>query len=264
MPSGGLGIYLPLGVRVDVHIARAIRNNEAVDCAVAREALSARLDGEREPVPSARVDEHLRDCGECAAWYDRARALNLQLRNLADGALIGAVSTRETRPTRPLSGPARWLGRHFLTIAIVAVGLAQVVLAAAQAVGVNFGMVAAHHGSANGAHLLNESTAWSAALGIATVAMAFRRRIAPGLACVLVVYCGFLAYYVVADALAGQVTPLRVLSHLPVALAAIVSVLTSRATRPSDPSPRARGDDDESPPAAPGRRHLRAADDPAA
>ncbi|MCV7066853.1 zf-HC2 domain-containing protein [Mycolicibacterium farcinogenes] len=142
MPSGKLGIYLPLGVRVDVHIARAIRNNEAVDCAVAREALSARLDGEREPVPSARVDEHLRDCGECAAWYDRARALNLQLRNLADGALIGAVSTRETRPTRPLSGPARWLGRHFLTIAIVAVGLAQVVLAAAQAVGVNFGMVA--------------------------------------------------------------------------------------------------------------------------
>ncbi|OCB46610.1 hypothetical protein A5721_13000 [Mycobacterium vulneris] len=234
-----------------------------MDCVVAREALSARLDGEREPVPSARVDEHLRGCRDCAAWYVKAESQALLLRDLANTGLIGTVSgTTET----VISAPGRlghWLGRQWLTIAIVVFGVVQVVLAVAQAVGINFGMVAAHHGSASGAHLLNESTAWSAALGIATVAMAFRRRIAPGLACVLVIYCGFLAYYVVSDAMAGQVTAVRVLSHLPVAVAAVLSLLASRA-RPGDPSPRTRGDDDEAGPAAPTRRHLRAADDPAA
>lgn len=240
-----------------------MRDNGPVDCVVAREALSARLDGEREPVPSARVDEHLRDCHDCAAWYDKAGTQALLLRDLANTGLIGTVSGRPDGATTALGRLGHWLGRHWLTIAIVVFGVAQVGLAVVQAVGMNFGMVAAHHGSASGAHLLNESTAWSAALGIATVAMAFRRRIAPGLACVLVAYCGFLAYYVVSDAIAGQVTPVRVLSHLPVAVAAVLSVLASRTARPDDPSPRARGDD-ESGPAAPTRRHLRAADDPAA
>lgn len=234
-----------------------------MDCVVAREALSARLDGEREPVPSARVDEHLRDCRDCAAWYDKAGIQAQQLRDLANTGLIGAVSGRPTRKASPLAGLGHWLRRHLLAMAIIVIGAAQVVLAVAQAVGINFGMVAAHHGSASGAHLLNESTAWSAALGIATIAMAFRRRIAPGLACVLVIYCGFLAYYVASDALAGQVTPVRALSHVPVALAAVVSVWASRANRPHDPSPKARGDDDESDPATRTRRHLRAADDAA-
>ncbi|OPX13924.1 hypothetical protein B1964_17750 [Gordonia sp. i37] len=38
-------------------------------CEVAREALSARVDGERETVPSARVDEHVAGCADCAQWY---------------------------------------------------------------------------------------------------------------------------------------------------------------------------------------------------
>jgi RNA polymerase sigma-70 factor (ECF subfamily) len=41
-----------------------------VDCEVAREALSARIDGEREPVPSARLDEHLDQCADCRSWLE--------------------------------------------------------------------------------------------------------------------------------------------------------------------------------------------------
>lgn len=241
-----------------------MRDNGPVDCVVAREALSARLDGEREPVPSARVDEHVRDCQECATWYDRAEIQARQLRDLANTGLIGTVSGRPNHGTGAASGLWQRLRPHLLTIAILVIGVAQVGLAIAQATGINFGMVAAHHGSASGAHLLNESTAWSAALGIATIAMAYRRRIASGLAFVLVTYCGFLAYYVVSDAMAGQVTPVRVVSHVPVALAAVVAMWAARTERPHDPSPRAHGEDDESAPAAPTRRHLRAADDPAA
>ena len=40
-----------------------MRDYEDMDCDVAREALSARIDGEREQIPAARVDEHLADCG---------------------------------------------------------------------------------------------------------------------------------------------------------------------------------------------------------
>ncbi|MGA9869586.1 MAG: zf-HC2 domain-containing protein [Rhodococcus sp. (in: high G+C Gram-positive bacteria)] len=35
------------------------------DCPLAREALSARIDGEREPVPTHRTDEHLATCTDC-------------------------------------------------------------------------------------------------------------------------------------------------------------------------------------------------------
>ncbi|HOW96081.1 MAG TPA: zf-HC2 domain-containing protein, partial [Mycolicibacterium fallax] len=44
-----------------------------MNCDVAREALSARIDGEREPVPAARVDEHLAGCADCTDWHIRAR-----------------------------------------------------------------------------------------------------------------------------------------------------------------------------------------------
>ncbi|GAA1479852.1 hypothetical protein GCM10009624_02920 [Gordonia sinesedis] len=47
-------------------------------CEVAREALSARLDGEREAVPASRVDEHLATCPECAAWCAAARRLRFR------------------------------------------------------------------------------------------------------------------------------------------------------------------------------------------
>ncbi|MCB0946449.1 MAG: zf-HC2 domain-containing protein, partial [Mycobacterium sp.] len=39
-----------------------------MDCDTAREALSARIDGEREPIPGARVDEHLAGCPACRDW----------------------------------------------------------------------------------------------------------------------------------------------------------------------------------------------------
>lgn len=46
-------------------------------CEVAREALSARLDGERATVPSARVDEHLAGCADCTTWFAAVGDLSL-------------------------------------------------------------------------------------------------------------------------------------------------------------------------------------------
>lgn len=45
-----------------------------------REALSARIDGERSPVPAEQVDRHLADCADCTAWHAGAVALSRSLR----------------------------------------------------------------------------------------------------------------------------------------------------------------------------------------
>ncbi|HUO36958.1 MAG TPA: zf-HC2 domain-containing protein, partial [Mycobacterium sp.] len=51
-----------------------MRDDERVQCEVAREALSARLDGERQHVPGRRVDAHLESCAKCRAWLIEAAA----------------------------------------------------------------------------------------------------------------------------------------------------------------------------------------------
>ncbi|WP_431816432.1 zf-HC2 domain-containing protein [Gordonia jacobaea] len=52
-------------------------------CEVARESLSARIDGERESVPAARVDEHLAQCPACQRWYGTAQGMNFAAADLA-------------------------------------------------------------------------------------------------------------------------------------------------------------------------------------
>ena len=51
-----------------------------VECGTVQEALSARLDGEREPVPRARVDAHVATCQSCADWWRLAVAQAAALR----------------------------------------------------------------------------------------------------------------------------------------------------------------------------------------
>ncbi len=52
-------------------------------CEVARESLSARIDGERESVPAARVDEHVAQCAGCQRWYSTAQGMNFAAADLA-------------------------------------------------------------------------------------------------------------------------------------------------------------------------------------
>ncbi len=78
-------------------------------CEVAREAMSARLDGERENVPSARVDEHLAGCAACTAYAAAVSALDAvgpdPAPDLAD-RILGAV--REQPQPVSVPGRARW------------------------------------------------------------------------------------------------------------------------------------------------------------
>ncbi|BBY60081.1 zf-HC2 domain-containing protein [Mycolicibacterium sarraceniae] len=208
-----------------------------MDCPVAREALSARIDGEREPVPAARVDEHVAGCADCRAWYAQAVEQTQQLRRLAGRSQVAAVAASDraamSRTPRPLPSISTCLRA---TLALT--GLVQMGLAIAQAAGVNVGTSAAAHHMMMGGHLLNESTAWSAALGVIMVVAAVRPAVAAGLAGVLSVFTAILTGYVVSDALTGAVGLDRILSHLPVLAGTVLALIVWRSARPSGPEPR--------------------------
>lgn len=234
-----------------------------MDCDTAREALSARIDGEREPIPAARVDEHLSGCEPCRQWQAAAVEQTQLLRRLAGRSQVSAVRESADQPperTRrlPESWP-RW--------ALGAVGVLQLGLAAAQGMGVHLGLP---H-PADAGHVLHESTAWSAALGVTMVAAAIRPAVAVGLTCVLGTFAAFLIFYEIADAEAGRVTVERPLTHLPVVLGAVLALLVWRHRRApgSQPDPTAAGVTEDI--LLPGnasrgrrRRHLRSTDGSAA
>ena len=234
-----------------------------MDCDTAREALSARIDGEREPIPAARVDEHLAACDSCRDWQAAAVEQTQLLRRLAGRSQVAAVRPLPAEPARPL----RALSVGWRRGALGAVGVIQMLLAIAQGFGVHLGVEHA----AMGGHIINESTAWSAALGVVMVAAALRPTIAGGLVWVLGAFAAILAVYVAVDAAAGRVTLDRALTHLPVLAGAALAWLVWRNDRPDGRAPDrstaadAETDPDEivlPPNASRGRRrsHLRPTD----
>lgn len=198
-----------------------------MECDLAREALSARIDGEREPVPSARVDEHVAGCEPCRRWQELAIGQTQVLRRAAGRSQLAAVRPTADTAERRLSAPGSWP-----RWALGAVGVAQVALAVAQGSGAPLGLAhASPHHAATAGHVINESTAWSAALGVTMLAAAVRPAIAGGLAWVLGCFTAVLSAYVIADAIAGGMTLGRGLTHLPVVAGTVLALLVwSRGT----------------------------------
>ncbi|MGX1776247.1 zf-HC2 domain-containing protein [Nocardia brasiliensis] len=260
-----------------------VDDNLDVECKECRTALSARIDGERETVPAARVDEHLEQCGECCSWYVAAVETSKRLRDTSSYApdLTDAIfaAAELERPDR--ARLSRWraavpgargvtfaTGAGWARVALGALGVLQCVLGLAQLAGIDFGM-SHHHGAEMTRHLLNESTAWSLAIGIGFLYCALRPHAASGVLPVLGVLVAALSAFVVADLYSGVVPISRVLSHgvLVVALALVVVVHRTRRPDTSPPtSDRAPADLVLPPGAQFGRRlgHLRSTQDPAA
>lgn len=234
-----------------------------MDCDTAREALSARIDGEREPIPGARVDEHLAGCPACRDWQAAAVEQTQLLRRLAGRSQLAAVGRPAAgRPRSVVAGSISW--RRW---ALGGIGVIQLGLALAQGLGADLGIPPA----AAGGHVLHESTAWSAALGVVMLAAAIRPAMAGGLAWVLVSFAAFLALYEIIDTDEGRITIDRPLTHLPVVVGAVLALLVWRRDRPDGPRPDRTGlgdaDDIVLPDnASRGRRrsHLRSADGSAA
>ncbi|MEV2224224.1 zf-HC2 domain-containing protein [Nocardia vinacea] len=247
-----------------------------MECKVCRTALSARIDGERETVPAVRVDEHLEQCAQCCSWYAAAVETSRLLRggsayapDLTD-VIFAAADLERPRASRwrtSLSGVGLSESTRLL---LGLLGVAQCALAIGQFAGFDFGMTH-HHGAEMTRHLMNESTAWSLAIGIGFIYCALRPYATSGVLPVLGVLVTALTAFVIGDLYSGVVPVSRVLSH-GILVAALVLVAVVHRTRRPETSPPARTSDPVRtelvlPPGARfGRRagHLRSTQDPAA
>ncbi|KDN16874.1 membrane protein [Amycolatopsis rifamycinica] len=168
-------------------------------CEECREALSARLDGEAEPVSP---DEHLTSCAECRAWFAGAERLRraMLLRPAPPVPDLTAAILERT----PAPSGEHW-GRR-IALAVVAIG--QLGLAFAQLLGT------AHAG----VHLDHESGAWNLAVGVGLLTAALLPRTAGGQLPLLTGFVGVLLVLSAGDLTAGRVTPARLATHLLVVL----------------------------------------------
>lgn len=159
------------------------------------------------------VDAHLQSCARCRGWLVGAAAHTRQLATAS--ARRGPDLTDQILATvraRAVSTASLWWRG-----ALIAVGVGQIAVAAAQIGGLDFGMVHTEgHGAATGAHLLHESTAWLVGLGVAMIAAGIWTVAAVGVSAVTGAYAVALIGYVAVDAASGQVTAARILSHIPI------------------------------------------------
>ena len=141
-----------------------------MDCTLAREALSARIDGEREPVPAARVDEHLDGCSACGGGIGPA------LRR--PRYCGGWPAVRRSQPSRRRASDTRSAGlltscgRFRIAVALAGVGFVQLILVLVQALGDHHDEMA--HSEPLVGHLTEQAMAGFAGMGVMMLAIAVR------------------------------------------------------------------------------------------
>lgn len=204
-----------------------------MDCVTCREAVSARLDDEAEPAPAEATDRHLAECAACARWQAGVVGLTRSLR------VREAVTVPDLTDTILAAAPKA--ARVWPRVGLGMVAIAQLTLAVAQIVGAGTAMAHVGHGHAGpfAGHLVNESTAWTLALGIGLGWTALRPRAASGMIPVLtgfvVVLLGYSAYDLVVDAVPAS----RVVGHGVLVLALCLLLFVRRDAAAPTPG---RGD----------------------
>jgi len=196
-----------------------------------REAVSARLDGEAEPVPAERTDEHLASCAACRSWQTRVARTSrgLRVRPAGDVPDLTAAILQNAVPPSSTRG---WWAR----IALIAVAAGQLSLALSQMLGASVPHGTGHDAVPVAGHLFNESTAWNLALGLGLLWAAFRPRATSGLIPVLGGFVVLLGIYSAHDLVIGVAPASRVMGHGLLLLGLGLLVVINRWY--SDPAPR--------------------------
>jgi predicted anti-sigma-YlaC factor YlaD len=187
---------------------QAGRPAEDDDCAAARTALSAQLDGESEPPLTEEITEHLAHCPYCALWQESAHRLTRRVRltsarTLPDRTpqLLAAVLADQSarRPVRPVYRLARW-------------GLAAA--AAAQLVIIFPALILGDAGALVPAHAARELGAFNVALAVGYLAAALRPARARGALLLAVPATALLVVLAIVDSALGQTTLSAETPHL--------------------------------------------------
>ncbi|OBJ55475.1 RNA polymerase subunit sigma-70 [Mycobacterium sp. 1423905.2] len=182
------------------------------------------------------VDAHLESCRRCRSWLISAAAQSRRFATVDTGHgpdLVDKIMASANVPSTPYRRSWRRSATGYWRWCLIAVGVFQVAIAAAQISGIDFGIMPHHmhgmHGEMmTGAHLLHESTAWLLALGLAMIAAGIWTGAAVGVAAIAGAYSLALVAYVAYDAVNGEVTVARIASHVPVLAGMVFALLVAR------------------------------------
>lgn len=210
----------------------------SVSCEACRESLSARLDGEDDPVERATVDTHLAGCGQCRSWFDDA-AVVTRLARTAPPIVSPGVDATVLDAT-----PRRWRARtaHVLRWVLGGLGLIQFLLGVAQ-ISALAEQSHVHAGQvASTGHLWHESAAWNLAVGAGFAWIAARRGNPSGITPTLTVFVVVLTLLSLDDLSAGRVEGAWLFSHGIVLAGYVIIVTLSRPTFDFGDPPSGRPD----------------------
>jgi predicted anti-sigma-YlaC factor YlaD len=197
-----------------------------VDCLQAREAMSARMDGEPPDVSEALLQGHVERCPGCQAWREASHEVTRRVRMTgwtpADDLTPTILAAIMPRRTAGWSAPLR-----VVLLAIAAAG--QLVLSIPQlidggrSVGIDM-------------HDMHELGVFDLALAIAFVVGAIRPRLAAGLAWPCSAAAAGLAITATIDLIGHRTFELHELRHLIAVAGAILLIWTARAAGRPQPN----------------------------
>jgi predicted anti-sigma-YlaC factor YlaD len=142
-----------------------------MECDRAREAISARIDGEDPGLPASALEAHLAGCADCQDWQQRAHELTRRAR------LGGPFLDRDLTPQVLVAVPPAPAGRRrelARRAGLVAVALAQFAITVP--------LLCLGHDSGAGTHAAHELGSFDLALAIAFAIGAVRPALSAGLA----------------------------------------------------------------------------------
>lgn len=190
-----------------------------MECDRAREAISARIDGEDPGVPQDAVEAHLAGCAACRQWQQRAHELTRRAR------LGGPVMDHDlTAAVLAAVPPHRAPRRRGLTqrAGLVTVALAQLAITVP--------LLILGHDHDAGAHAAHELGSFDLALAIAFLVGAVRPALSAGLAWPCGIAAAGLIGTAIIDMIGGQTIGADEAQHLIAAAGALLLFWQARTT----------------------------------
>jgi predicted anti-sigma-YlaC factor YlaD len=174
-----------------------------MECDRAREAISARIDGEDPGVPGGALEAHLAECAACQGWQQRAHAVTRRAR--LGGPFLGRDLTPRVLAAVPPASAAR-RRRLVLRAGLAAVALAQLAITVP--------LLVLGHDHDAGAHAAHELGSFDLALAITFAVGAVRPALSAGLAWPSGIAAVALGGTAIADLAAGQTIGADEAQHL--------------------------------------------------
>jgi len=197
-----------------------------MDCDRAREAVSARIDGEDGGVPDSALAAHLSGCADCRAWEQRAHVVTRRSR-LGGAFLDRDLSAQVLAAVPPPPRRARTVTQRAALAAIAALQVA-----------ITVPLLVFGHDRGAGVHAAHELGSFDLALAIAFCVGAVRPALSAGLAWPCGIAAGGLVGTAVIDVIGGQTFGVDEAQHLVALAGALLLIWQARtvAARTAGPS----------------------------